>query len=113
MANAEETAGEPRPIDERVAKLLEAQRHSGKSVAAFAREHGIQPWRLYQAGQPRRTGKKRKRRRRSEFVEVGVKAKEPEAPVLEIVVPGDLRVRVPRHFDESTLRRLLGVLASC
>jgi hypothetical protein len=33
--------------------------------------------------------------------------------VLEIVVPGELRVRVPRHFDESTLRRLLGALASC
>lgn len=112
MANTEETAGEPRPIDERVAKLLEAQRRSGKSVAAFAKEHGIQPWRLYQAGQPRRTGKRRKTRRRSEFVEI-VKAKEPEAPVLEIVVRGDLRVRVPRHFDESTLRRLLGALASC
>ncbi len=106
MAGPEVKTEPQRPIDEQTAQLLEEQKRSGMSVAAFARERGVPVWRLYQAGKVRR------RRRRAEFIEVAV-SREPKAAPLEIVVPGDLRVRVPRDFDEPTLRRLLAALTSC
>ena len=107
MAIPDSNARQQRPIDEQVAKLIKEQKGSGMSVAAFARKHGVSPWKLYQAG---RAGR---RRRRKEFIEVTVSSRDPEAPPLEILVPGGLRVRVPPDFDEATLRRLLGALTSC
>ena len=103
---ARSKAGQQRPIDPQVAKLIEDQKRSGMSIAAFAKEHGVPVWKLYQAG-------RRRRRRRTDFVEVAVGPKAPAPPPLEVVLPGDLRVRIPPDFDETTLRRLLGALTSC
>ena len=107
MSKPESKAAEHQPSDEEVAKLIKAQKRSGMSVASFARKHGVSVWRLYQAGRPKR------RRRRREFIEVAVSPEEPDAPTFEVLVPGGLRVCVPPHFDEPTLRRLLGTLTSC
>lgn len=107
MSKPESISEQQQPSDDEVAKLIKAQKRSGISVAAFAREHGVPVWKLYQAGRARR------RRRRKEFIEVAVSPKEPDVPPLEVLVPGGLRIRVPRHFDESALRRLLGALSSC
>ena len=93
-------------MDPQIAKLIEEQKHSGMSIAAFAREHGLPPWKLYQAG-------RRRSKRRSGFVEVAVVPKASVPAPLEVLLPGDLRVRIPSDFDESSLRRLVGVLASC
>ena len=111
METAESKAQQQQPSGRTIAELIAAQKKSGLSVAAFAREHGVSVWRLYQAGRPKR--KRSNRKRRTEFVEVAVSSKSPEASPLELVLPGDLRVRVPPDFDEHTLRRLLGALTSC
>ena len=103
MARPETKARQQRPGDPRIAKLIEAQKRSGMSIAAFAKEHGVPVWKLYQAGRTRR-------RRRAEFVEVAVVPKVAALSPLELVLPGGLRVRIPPDFDEPTLRRLLGVL---
>ena len=107
MSKPESKAEHQQPSDEEVAELLKAQKRSGMSVAAFAKEHGVPVWRLYQASRPKR------RRRRKEFVEVAVTPNDPDGPSFEVLVPGGLRVCVPPRFDESALRRLLGALSSC
>lgn len=109
-----ESKGQPQQFDGRtIAELVAAQKKSGLSVAAFAREHGVSVWRLYQAGRSKRKRKRRSKERRPEFVEVAVKSESPEAAPLELVLRSDLRVLVPAGFDEVTLRRLVGALASC
>ena len=108
MSNPESKAEQWQPSNEEVAELIKAQKRSGMSVAAFARQRGIPVWRLYHAGKAKR------RRRRKEFIEVAVSPKDPESsPTFEVVVPGGLRVCVPPGFDEAALRRLLGALSSC
>lgn len=94
--------------------LLEAQEASGLSIAAFAREHGIRPWSLYNA----RAAARRNRDSAAVFSEVRVVEESPEqAPVhgdsLEISLPSGLSIRIGRGFDEVTLRRVLGILATC
>ena len=111
MATAESKAQQQQPGDQSIAELITAQKRSGMSIAAFAREQGIPVWKLYQAGRPKR--KRRTEKRRADFVEVTVSSRAPEVSPLELVLPGDLRLRVPPDFDEPTLRRLLGALASC
>ncbi len=106
MATAESRAGQPRPGNRQLSKLIEDQKRSGLSVAAFAKKHGIPVWKLYQAGRTRR-------KRGSDFVEVAVSPDESGTSPLELVLPGNLRVCIPPDFDEPTLRRLLGALASC
>ena len=80
MSKPESKAEQQQLSDERVAKLIKAQKRSGMSVAAFAREHGVPVWKLYQAGRARR------RRRRKEFIEVAVSPKEPDVSPLEVLV---------------------------
>ncbi len=95
-------------IDPQLAELLAHQEKSGLSVAAYSREHGVPKWKLYD-------GRRALRKRESAFVEVEVEV-DPvhvgDTP-LEVVFPGDLRVRVPHDFDAASLRRLVGVLSSC
>ena len=111
METAESKAQPQQPSGRTIAELIAAQKKSGLSVAAFAREHGVSVWRLYQAGRTKR--KRRPQKRRPEFIEVAVSSEAPETSPLELVLPGDLRVRVPPGFAELTLRRLVGALTSC
>jgi hypothetical protein len=109
MTRSRSKAGHPAPSSQRVTELLKQQEGSGLSIAAFARQHGLRPWRLYQANQARR------RTQDSHFVEVSMDPawSPPPSPSLEVVMPGGLCIRVPMEFDESMLKRLLGVLGSC
>lgn len=45
------------------------------------------------------------------FIEVASAAVESEAPQFELLLPGELRLRIPSSFDAAALRRLLAVLA--
>ncbi len=101
-----------RPSRAELLALIEKQKQSGKSIAAFARAHGVEPWRLYQATRsrkPRRTPAPAPAPS-PEFVEVKAAA---SATDLELVIRETTRIRIPTGFDEVTLRRLLGVFASC
>lgn len=91
---------------QQLVKLLEDQKRSGLSVAAFARKHGVPVWKLYQAHRTRR-------KRPGGFVEVAVDREDQVGVPLELVLPGDLRLQIPHGFDETTLRRVLGVVGSC
>ena len=82
------------------------------STAAFARMHGLPPWKLYQA-QRARAKKSASNRRSGALVPVSVCAAEVDPACLELVLPAGYRLRVPAGFDEVSLRRLLGVLAQC
>lgn len=80
---------------------------SGKSVARFAAEHGLDPQRVYYW-----------RRRVAEgdgttFREVIVRPSQPqhEAAAFEIALASGEVVRVPASFDSEALARLLDVLA--
>ena len=91
MASTESNAAPERPGDGQIAELIEAQRRSGMSIAAFARKHGVSAWKLYQAGRKRR----RRRKPPAQFVEVAVSPKATEASPLELVFQGGMRLRVP------------------
>ena len=95
-----------KPIDPQVAELIAQQKQSGLSVAAYAREHDVPKWKLYDA-------RRSLRKRDSKFIEIDVDPVHVCDTPLEIVFPGDLRVRVPDNFDAASLRRLVGVLSSC
>lgn len=99
----------------RYAELLAELASSGKSTAAFARERGIAPWKLYNALKTRsRKGKGGQAARRSSTL-VPVRVIDgPSSPSpLELVLPGDVCVRIGPGFDEASLRRLLDVLGQC
>lgn len=106
------------PTDEEMPSLLEALTASGGNIAAFAREQNLSPWKLYEA---RRVaaggGGRRKRRRRKngvDFVPVRiVKERAGSSAALELVLGSGQRLLIPRGFDETTLRRVMGVLSSC
>jgi len=115
-----ESASRPRrtPTDEEMPSLLEALAAAGGNTAAFAREHGLAAWKLYEAQRVSASGGPRRRRRprpdRPDFVSVRVveQATPPPASV-ELVLGAGRRLLIPAGFDEATLRRLLEVLASC
>ena len=96
--------------------LLQEQRASKLSIAAFARAQGVQPWSLYNAKAVERRkneGRGAERFARVAVVaEAGADARRPAAPI-ELTLPSGLSLQVGTDFDEVTLRRLLGVLASC
>ena len=96
--------------------LLEEQRQSGMSIAAFARERNVKPWVLYNAHASAR--RRAARERSSRFAEVQVVDERPSPAAasdsaIEIALPSGVAIRVRRDFDEVALRRLLGVLGSC
>jgi hypothetical protein len=105
------------PTDDELPCLLAALEASGGNIAAFAREQGLRPWKLYEAqrlagGGGRRGGGRRKAE--WEFAPVHILAERPgsSAP-LEVVVGLGHRLLIRQGFDETTLRRLIGVLSSC
>ena len=99
-----------------IESLLRELDASQMSVAQFARERSISPWRLYEARR-RTAGKKRRRssprHTAPKFVPVEIKRPPAEIAALELVLSSGHRLRVPPDFDEASLRRLMGVLASC
>ena len=99
-----------------IAPLLRELEESGLSVARFAREHGVKSWRLYEARRKAR-GKERRRRsarcEKSAFARVELSRVVTSADPLELVLSSGHRIRVPNGFDETALRRLMGVLVSC
>ena len=102
------------PRDEEIPSLLRALDAAGGNTAAFAREHGVTPWKLYKAQRERaaRRGRVKAREVAEEFVRVEIVDEGRTAP-LELVLEGVGRLLLPRDFDESALRRLIGVLRSC
>ncbi len=96
------------PADHEVPGLLKEQLESGLSLAAFARERGLGTWKLYKA------------RRAAAclddptpaFDPVTVIPSRPAAP-FELEFGGGLVLRIPRGFDEVSLRRLVEVLVRC
>lgn len=96
--------------------LLKEQSTGNLSIAAFARSRGVQPWSLYNAKAVER--RKKEGKSAEQFARVAVvdetKANVvPPATPIELRLPSGLSLRVGAGFDEITLRRLLGVLASC
>jgi len=104
------------PTDGELPSPLEALVASGGNTAAFSREHDLSPWKLYQAQRATAGARPRRRRRQAEvdFVRVQLIEEPPSlsAP-LELVLSSGQRLLISSGFDETTLRRVMGVLASC
>jgi len=95
-------------------KLLEEQRGSGLSIAAFARSKGVRAWSLYNAQAiARRRPRRSSEAALAEVRVVDAPAKQNNLAALELALPSGIAIRVNRDFDEVALRRVLGVLASC
>ena len=104
------------PSDDEIPSLLEALAASGGSTAAFAREHGLAPWKLYKAQRVAGASPRRRRRRKAppEFLPITiVEDRAPSSGPLELMLGSGYRLLIPSGFDETTLRRVMGVLASC
>lgn len=100
------------PRNDEMPALLAALESSGKNTAAFARERGLAPWKLYEAQRvavpPRR---RRPRKAGADFAEVRVvEDPRPTPAAFELVLPAGWRLVIPSTFDDQALRRLLGVL---
>jgi len=115
--NAAARQADPRSVTATEARsLLEEQESSDLSIAAFARQRGVRPWALYNA----RALARRRASREAEkaFSEVCVVEDDPprhqsDNGQIELSLPSGLSLRIGAGFDEVTLRRVLGVLASC
>ena len=95
-------------------ELLEEQRGSGQSIAAFARGKGVQPWSLYNAQAiDRRRALRSSEAQLAEVRIVDAPAQQDSRASLELALPSGIAIRVTRDFDEVALRRVLGVLGSC
>ena len=94
-------------------QLLVELPSSGLSTAAFARSHGLPPWKLYNALQKRTRGLGG-RTKKPTLIPVRVKNPRRESEsAFELLLVGGHRVVIPEDFDPSALRRLMGALAGC
>ena len=93
------------PLD--IEDLLRRLEKSGQSTAAFARDHGVPAWKLYNA--------LRARAKRSQaLIPVVVSpARSAGSASLELALASGHRLVIPADFDEQALRRLMGILAGC
>lgn len=103
-------------------RMVKSWRASGLTVAEFARQEGIDPWRLYwwrRKLEPAATRAAREDVRAESvatpapFLPVRVSqtvAQPPSCATFEVVMVNGRTVRVPADFDASALRRLLGVV---
>jgi len=97
-------------------RLLDELAASGLSVAQFARERGMKPWRLYESRRKRtkvRHARRAPRGKVSSLIPVEIRDRPERTRSLELVLASGHRLVIPFDFDEATLRRLMGVLASC
>ena len=115
MSNDTSSRGTAAPSSSDLSALLSELDASGKSTAAFAREHGLAPWKLYNALNKR--NRKRRRTRAaaaaSPLVPVRVVETSGAAAPIELVLPGGSCLRIPTGFDEVALRRVIDVLGRC
>jgi hypothetical protein len=98
-----------RESDARV--LVEAWRSSGETLAAFARQHGVERHRL--ARWVGRLESASAEALRFHPVRLVDRRSEPEtggSTAIEIQLAGGPRIRVPRGFEADELRRVLAVL---
>jgi transposase-like protein len=99
----------PRWTEQDARGALAALQRSGKSVRAFAMDHGLDPQRLY--SWKRRLGQAEP----TTFQEVIIRPAprislvDGHAP-FEVVLPSGVVVRVPASFDAEALERVLEVL---
>ena len=87
--------------------IVETQRRSGMSLAAFARRHRVSPQRLYDWRRRLKVGVAPR------FLPVTLKAttvRSPEATPVTIVLRGGRRVRVAPGFDDRLLAEVVRVL---
>ena len=105
------------PSDDEIPSLLATLAASGGNTAAFAREHGLALWKLYEAQRVASGAGPRRRRRPKappDFVPIKiVEDRTPPSDHLELLLGSGHRLLIPSGFDETTLRCVLGVLASC
>ena len=115
MSNTQEVEGPRTPTNDELPELLKELEASGESVSGFARERGLSPWKLYEARRDGQGRPRSKRAPRADLVPVRVVDENDvqAAMPLELVLSGGHRLVIPPEFDETTLRRLMGVLASC
>ena len=113
MRRREQARGAMTARARQMAGLLQDWARSGLSQTAFARQRGVPAGTLaWWSHQLRRQGGPTPRRPAGPFVEVVASAL-PSAPtpsVFEVVLRGEVTVRVPAGFDVAALRQLLGVL---
>jgi hypothetical protein len=99
----------PRWTERDAREVLAALHRSGKSVGAFAAEHGLDPQRLYLWR--RRLGGAEVTRFQELFVRPVASRTLPEAGSgFEIVLASGDVVRVPASFDGASLARLLEIV---
>jgi len=113
-----------RETQELWSKRVERWKDSGLTAAEYAREMGLNPhtltywkWRLKaQGGSPDKHPAKKEAPVQAGFVEVVMPPLEPaaeqSAPAepLELLLGGGLMLRIPVHFDETALRRVVATL---
>lgn len=107
------------------AKRVERWKASELTAKEFCAESGLNPstlsywsWKLRSTGEQPRHPKRGKRRARKkpvaepkgEFIAVATTAVSTSASMLEVVLFGDVRVRVPAGFDEATLTSVVRAL---
>ena len=96
--------------------LLPELKASGLPLAEFARQRDIAAAPLYNARRGARMAASRSRH--AAFTEVVVASAESSSHAAtsnhyEVALPNQLTLRVPRDFDDLSLRRLLGTLSTC
>lgn len=102
------------PSRQELGRLLDEHAASGLSVAEFARRRGMKPWRLYEGLRKQKKARQsRGSSRRRQLIPVELSDAASSSAPLELVLTSGLRLLVHPDFDETALRRLLGVLASC
>ena len=120
------TATEKRVVREKASpevwrERVERWKSSGLQAKEFAASENLSPrslawwhWQLQRRSEvpaiAKRTRRSKKRPASMSFVPVVVRAA--EATPMEIVLPGEIRVRIDVGFDEATLLRLVRTLGS-
>ncbi len=120
------TATEKRVVREKASpevwrERVERWKASGLQAKEFAAAENLSPrslswwqWQLQRRSEvpaiTKRTRRAKKRATSMSFVPVVVRAA--EATPMEIVLPGEIRVRIDVGFDEATLLRLVRTLGS-
>lgn len=107
----ESTSKRP-PID--LDAALDEIERSGATVAGFARERGLLPWKLYEALRRRRQARSRNAAPTDpEFIPVRLSAVPGASSCFELVLSCGRTLRIPSSFEEPALQRLVRALESC
>lgn len=91
-------------------EVLEEQRRSGLSVAAYAKKHGVVSERLYRWRNKLEPSTLKRRGRGLRFAEVTAVSAAGGGDRFEVTLASGRRVSVPGGFDDDDMRRLVAVL---